>query len=143
MFNFFATPWTIASQTSLSFTISWSLLKLMPAESVRPSNHLILCRLVLLLLSIFPSIRVFSNQSALCIRWSTGVAAPASVLPMHIQDWFLLGWTGLISLLSKRLFKSLLQHHSSKTSILWCSAFFVVQLSHPYLTIRKTIALTI
>ena len=107
-----------------------------------PSNHLILCSLLLLPSSIFPSIRVFSNESALCSRGpNIGVSASTSVLPMNFQDWFPLGWTGWISLQS-RGFKSLLQHHSSKTSILLCSAFFVVQLSHPYMTNGKAVALT-
>ena len=175
---------------------SQSLLKLMSIESVMPSNHLILCRLLLLLPSIFPNIRVFSNESVLHIRWpkywrfsfsnlacmhalekemathssilawripgteepgglpSMGLhrvghdwsnlaaaAASASVLPMNIQDWFPLGWTGWISLQSKGLSR-LLQHHSSKASILQCSTFFIVQLSHPYITNGKTRALT-
>ena len=136
----FAAAWTEACQASLSITNSQSLLKFMSIESVMPSNHLILCRLLLLLPSIFPSIRVFSNESALCIRWPN-MGASASVLPKNSQDWFPLGLTGLISLQSKR-FKSLLQHHSSKASILWCSAFFLVQLSHPYMTTGKTITLT-
>ena len=128
------------SQDSLSITNSQSLLKLMSIESVMPSNHLILCHHLLLLPSIFPSIRVFSNKLALGIRWQS-IAASASVLPMNIQDRFPLGWTGWISLLSKRL-KSLLQHHSSKASVLWHSAFFIFLLSHPYMTTGKTIALT-
>ena len=120
----------------LSITISQSLLKLMSIESVMPSNHLILCHPLLLLPSIFPSIRVFSwfFESG---DQSIGVSASASVLPMNIQDWFPLGWTGWLSLLSKGL-----QHHSSKASIHRCSAFFTVQLSHPYMTTGKTIALT-
>ena len=90
----FATPWTAACQASLSITNSWSLPKLMSIESVMPSNHLILCRPLLLLPSIFPRIRVFSNELALCIGGqSIGVSAPTSVLPMNIQDWFPLGWT--------------------------------------------------
>ena len=136
----FAAAWTAACQASLSITNSQSLFKFMSIESVMPSNHLILCQLLLLLPSIFPSIRVFSNESALCIRWPN-MGASASVLPKNSQDWFPLGLTGLISLQSKR-FKSLLQHHSSKASILWCSAFFLVQLSHPYMTTGKTITLT-
>ena len=97
-------PWTAALHASLSFTISQSLLKLMPIESVMPSNHLILCRPLLLLPLIFPSIRVFSNESALLIRCQSIVAsASASVLPLNSQGWFPLGWTGLISLLSKGL----------------------------------------
>ena len=100
----FATPWTAACQASLSTTNSQSLLKLMSIESVMPSNHLILCCPFLLLPSIFPSIRVFSNESVLCIRGqSIGVSASTSVLPMNIQDWFPLGWTGCISLQSKGL----------------------------------------
>ena len=89
----FASPWTAARQASLSFTISWSLLRLMSIESVMPSNHLILCFPLLLLPSVFPSIRVFSNESALCIRWpqSIGVTDSASILPMNIQGWFPLG----------------------------------------------------
>ena len=100
----FATPWTATCQASLSFTISWSLHKSLSTESVMPSNHLILCRPLILLSSIFLSIRVFSNESTLCIRWpSIGASVSASVLPMNIQDWFPLGLTGLISLLSKGL----------------------------------------
>ena len=100
----FVTLWTTAHQASLSITDSQSLLKLMSIESVMPSNHLILCCPLLFLLSIFPSIRVFSNESVLCIRWrSIGVSASASVLPMYIQDWLPLGWTGWISLQSKGL----------------------------------------
>ena len=98
------TPWTAACRASLSFTIFQSLLKLMSIESVMPTNHLIFCHLLLLLPSIFPSIRVFSNELALCIRWpSIGVSASTSVLPMNTQDWSPLGWTGWISLQSKGL----------------------------------------
>ena len=105
-----------------------------------PSNHLILCGPLLLPPSIFPSIRVFSNESVLHIRWSsTGISASASVLPMNIQDWSPLGWTGWVSLQSKGLSRVF---NSSKASILWCSAFFIVQFSHPYMTTGKTIALT-
>ena len=96
----FVTPWTAARQASLSITNSRSLLKLMSIESVMPSNHLILCHPLLLLPSIFPSVRVFSKESVLCIRW-IGLSASASVLPMNIQDWSPLGWTGWISLQSK------------------------------------------
>ena len=93
----FVTPWIAARQASLSFTNSWSSPKPKSIESVMPSNHLILCRLLLLLPSIFLSIRVFSNESTLCIRWpNIGVSASASVLPMNIQDWYPLGWTGWI-----------------------------------------------
>ena len=112
-------------------------------ELVMPSNHLTLCRPLFLLPSIFPSIRVFSNESALHIRWpKIGVSASTSVLPVNARYWFPLGWTGWISLQSKGLSKSLLQHHSSKAPILLCSAFSVVQLSHPYMTTGKTTALT-
>ena len=138
----YATPWTAACQASLSITYSRSLIKLMSIKSVMPSNHLILCHPLFLLPSIFPRIRVFSNESVLPIRWSMGVSATASILPINIQDWFSLGWTGWISLHSKGL-SSLLQYHSSKASILLHSAFFIVQLSHPYMTTGKTIALTI
>ena len=126
----FATPWTAAHQASLSFTISWSLLKLMSIESMLPSNHLILCCPLLLLPSIFPRLRVFSNESVLCIRWSKYWSFSFSISPSYEHlglisfsiDWFdLLAVQGTL--------KSLLQHHSSKTSILWHSAFFVVQLS--------------
>ena len=139
----FKIPCTAAHQASLTITNSRSFLKLMTIESVMSSNHLVLCHPLLLLPSIFPSIRVFSNESVLCIRGpKIGVSASASVLPMNIQDWSPLGWTGWISLQFKGLSKSLLQHHSSKASILQCSAFFAVQLSHPYMTTGKTIALT-
>ena len=120
----FAAPWTAARQASLSITNSQSLLKLMSTESVMPSNHLSLCRPLLLLPSIFPSIRVFSNESALCIRWpSIRLSASASVLPMNVQDWFPLGLTDLISLKSKglsRVFSNItIQKHQ----------FFAAQLS--------------
>ena len=138
----FATSWTAACQTSLSITTSQSSLRLQSIESVMPSNHLILCRPLLLPPVIFASIRIFSNESVLPIRCqSIGDSAAASVLPMNIQDWSPLGWTGWISLHQGTL-KSLPQHHSSKASVLRCSAFFIVQLSHPYLTTGKTIALT-
>ena len=134
------TPWTAALQALLSITNSQSLLKLMCIKSVMPSN---LCCPLLILPSVFPSIRIFSNESALCIRWpkSIGVSGPASVLPVNIQDWFPLGSIGLISLQSKELSK-FSPNHSSKVSIFRCSAFFIVQLSHPYMTTRKTIAST-
>ena len=124
--------------------------------SVMPSNHFNLCHHLLLLPSILPSIRVFyyyyyyftvlygsfqMSQFFASGGQSIGVSASTSVLPMNIQDWFLLGWTGWISLQSKGL-KSFIRHHSSNASILWCSAFFIVQLSHPYMTTGKTIALT-
>ena len=138
-----ATPWTAAHQASLSSTNSLGLLKLLSIESAMPSNRLILCHALLLLPSIFPSIRVFSNESVLWIRWpNIGVSASTSVLPMNIQDWFPLGLTGWISLQSKGLSKSLLQHHSSKASVFRHWAFFIVQLSYPYMTTEKTIHLT-
>ena len=137
----FATPWTAACQASLSIANSQSLLKLMLIESVMLSNHFILCH-PLLLPSIFPSIRVFPmSQFFASGGQRIGVSASASVLPMIIQDWFPLGWTGWISLQSKGLSR-VFQHHSSKASILRLSAFFTVQLSHPYMTTGKTIALT-
>ena len=137
-----ATPWTAARQASLSITNSQSLLKLMSIELVMPSSHLILCRPLLLLPSIFPSIRVFSNESVLHIRWPEYWSFSFSISPSNnIQDWFPLGLTGWTSLQSKGL-SSLLQHHNSKASILWHSAFFIVQLSHPYMPTGKTIALT-
>ena len=102
----------------------------MSIELVMPSNYLILCCPLFLLPSIFSSIRVSSNESVLCIRWPT---ASASILPMNIQDWFPLGWISW----TQGILKSLLQHHSSKASILWCSALFMVQLSRPYITTWK------
>ena len=137
----FATPWVIACQASLSITNTQSLLKLMSIKSVMPSSHLILCYPLLLLPSISPSIRAFSMSKL--FAWggqSIGVSAFASVLPMNTQDWSPLGWTGWIFLQSKGL--SSLQHRSSKASIVQCSDFFIVQLSHPYMTTGKTIALT-
>ena len=135
-----ATPWTAARQASLSITNSQSLLKLTSIKSVIPSNRLILfCPL--LLPSIFPSIRVFSNGSVLHIRRPNRVSASASVLPMNSGlISFRMDWLDLLAVQGTP--KSLLQHHSSKASILQCSAFFIVQLSHPYMTTGKTIALT-
>ena len=118
----FATPWTVAHQASLSFTISWTLLKFLFTETVMPSNHLILCHPLLLLPSIFPKTRVFSNESVPSSSQSTGASASASasVLPMNIQGWFPLGLTDLISVPAVQgTLKSLLQHHSLKASILW------------------------
>ena len=143
------TPWTAARQASLSITNSWSLLKLMSIELVMPSNHLILCRPLPLLPSIFPSIRVFSSESVLCIRWpkywnfsfSISPSSEYSGLISFRMDWLDL-LAGRLSRDTQGTLKSLLQHHSSKASILQCSAFFIVQLSHPYMTIGKTIALT-
>ena len=136
------TPWTAACQSSLSFTISWSLLKLMSIESVMPSNHLILCRPLLLLPSIFPSIRVFSSESALRIRWSKHWSLSFSISPSSEYSGlisFRIDWFDLFAI--QRTLKSLLQHHSSEASVLQHSAFFVVQLSHPFMTTGKTIAL--
>ena len=128
------------STPCLSITNSQSLLKLMSLESVMPSNHLILCHPLSSCLQSFPASGSFAmSQFFASGGQSTGASASASVLPMNIQDWFPLGFTSLISLQSK----SLLQHHSSKASILQCSAFFMVQLSHPYVTVGETIALTI
>ena len=127
----FATPWTAARQASLSITNSQSLLKLMSIESVMPSNHLILCRPLLLLLSIFPSIRVFSNESALRIRWPKYWSFSFSVSPSSEYSGltsFRIDWLDLLAV--QGTLKNLPQHHSSKASILQCSAFFMVQLSH-------------
>ena len=138
----FEAPWTAACQVSLSFTVSRSLVKLMSIESAMPSNYLICCPL-LLFPSIFPSIRAFSNELTLHIRCqSMGVSVSAAVLPVDIQDWFPLGLTGLSILADQGTLKSLLHNHSSKASVLRCSVFFMVQLSHPYITTGKTIALT-
>ena len=139
----FATPWTAARQASLSIANSRSLLKPLSMELVMPSNHLILWRPLLLLPLIFPSIRVFSNESALCIRWLKYWSfnfniSPSNKYPGLIS--FRMDWLDLLSVQGS--LKSLLQHHSSKASILQQSAFFTVQLSHPYMTTGKTIALT-
>ena len=139
-FQLFATPWTAACQASLCFTVFWSLLKLMSIESMMPSNHLILC-CHLLLPSVFPSIRIISNELALYIMWpkywsfNISHSNKYSGLISFRIDWFdLLAVQGTL--------RSLLQHHGSKTSILWHSAFFMVQVSHRYMTTGKTIALT-
>ena len=140
----FATPWTVAHQASLSITNSWSLLKLMSIEQVMPSNHLILCRPLLLPPSIFPSIRVFSHESVLHIGWPKYWSFGFSISPSNQYSGlisFRMDWLDLLAVQGTP--KSLLQHHSSKTSILQCSAFFIVQLSHQYMTTGKTIALTI
>ena len=137
------TPWTAARQSSLSITNSRSLLKLMSTESVMPSNYLILCRPLLLLPSIFPSIRVFSNESVLHIRWPKYWSFSFSISPSNEYSGlisFRMDWFNLLAV--KGMLKSLLQHHSSKASIFQCSAFFIVQLSHPYMTTGKTIVLT-
>ena len=132
-----------ARQASLSITNSWSLLKLMSINSVITSNHLILCHPLFLLPSIFPSIRVFSNESVLCIRWPKYWSFRFSVSPFNEHPGlisFRMDWLDLLAV--QGTLKSLLQHHSSKVSILLCSAFFRVQLSYPYMTTGKTIALT-
>ena len=137
------TPWTAACLASLSITNSQSLLKLMSIESVMPSNHLILCRPLLLPPSIFPSIRVFSNGSVLYIRWPKDWHFSFSMSPSNEYSGlisFRMDWLDLLAV--QGTLKSLLQHHSSKASILRHSAFFMVQLSHPYMTTGKTIALS-
>ena len=137
------TSWTAARHASLSFTISWGLLKPMSIESVMPSNHLILCRFLLLLPSVFPSIRVFSNESALGIRWPKYWSFSLSISLSNEYSGlisFRIDWLDLLAV--QGTLKSLLQHHSSKPSILLRSAFFIVQLSHLYMTTGKTIALT-
>ena len=139
----FETPWTAACQVSLSISNFQSLLKLMSIESVMPSNHLILCHPLLLLPSIFPSIRVFSSESVLHIRWPKYWSFSFTISPSKEYSGlisFRVDWFDLLAL--QGALKSLLQHHSSKTSMLQHSAFFIVQLSHPYTTTRKTIALT-
>ena len=136
----FATPWTAARQASLSITNSRSLLKLMSIKSVMPSNYLIPCCFLLLLLSIFPSIRVSSNELVLCIRWPKYWSFSFSISPSNEHPSFRMDWLDLLAV--QGTLKSLLQHHSSKASILQHSAFFTVQLSHPYMTNGKTIALT-
>ena len=138
----FATPWTVARQGSLSITNSQSLLKLMSVESLMPSNHLILCH-PLLPPSIFPNIRVFSNESVLHIRWPKYWSFSFSISPSNEHPGlisFTMDWLDLLAV--QRTCKSLLPHHSSKASIFRCSAFFTVQLSHPYMTTGKTKALT-
>ena len=128
----FATPWTTARQASLSITNSWSLLKLMSIESVMPSNHLILCCRLFLLPSVFPSIRVFSNESVLRIRSPEYWSFSFSISPSNEYSGLISFRTDWLDLLSVQgILKSLLQHHSSKASILQHSAFFIVQLSYP------------
>ena len=139
----FVTSWTAARQASLSITNSQSLLKLMSIVSVMPSNHLILCRPLLLLPSIFPSIRVFSKKSVLHIRWPKHWSFSFSISPSNEYSGlisFRMDWLDLLAI--QRTLKSLFQHHSPKASILWCSAFLIVQLTHPYMTSGKIIALT-
>ena len=136
------TPWTAARQASLSITSSWSLLKLMSIELVMPSNHLILYRPLLLPPSIFPSIRVFSNESVLHIRWPKYWSFIFNISPSNEYSgliFFRMDWLDLPAV--QGTLKSLLQHHGSDASIPWHSAFFMVQLSHPYMTTGKTISL--
>ena len=138
----FETPWTAACQASLSVTNSQSLLNLISIGSVMASNHLTLCHPLLLLPSIFPSIRVFSNESALLIRWPKYRSFSFSISPSNEHLGlisFRMDWLDLLAV--QGILKSLLQHRSSKASILQCSAFFIVQLLHPYMTTGKTIAL--
>ena len=140
----FVTPWTVARQASLSITNSQSLPKFMSIKLVMPSKHLILCRPLLLLPSIFPSTRVFSNESALCIRWPKYWSFSFNSCPSNEHPGLIscrMDWLDLLSV--QGTLKSLLQHHSSKASLLRGSAFFIVQLSNPYTTTGKTIALTI
>ena len=144
MFQLFATPGTAAHQASLSFPISCSLLKLMSIVLMMPSNHLILCHPLFLLSSIFPSIKVFSTESVFCIRWPKywSLSFSFSISPSSEYSELIslrMDWLDFLSV--QGTLKSLLQHHSSKASILRCSAFFIVQLSHPYMTTGKTIAL--
>ena len=137
------TPWTAARQASLSITNSGSLLGLISIESVMPSNHLILCRTPLLLPSIFLNIRVFSNESVLCIRWPKYWSFSFSINPSNEYSGLIslrIDWFALLAV--QGTLKSLLQNHNPKASILQCSAFFMVQLSHLYMTTGKTIFLT-
>ena len=139
----FETPWIAARQTSLSITNSQSSPKLMSIESVMPSSHLILCRPLLLLPLVPPSIRVFSNESTLHMRWSKYWSFSFSISPSKEHPGLIslrMDWLDLLAV--QGTLKSLLQYHRSKTSILQCSALFTVQLSHPYMTTGKTIALT-
>ena len=139
----FVTPWTAASQASLSITNSRSLFKCMSIELVMPSNHLILCRPLLLPPSIIPSIRVFSNESALHIRWPKYWSFSLNISPSNEHPRlisFRMDWLDLLAF--QGTLKSLLQHHSSKASVFWHSASFIIQLSHPYMTTKKIIAST-
>ena len=136
----FVIPWTAACQASMSITNSWSLLRILSIETVMPSNHLILCHPLPLLPSIFPSIRVFSNESVLWIRgpkyWSFSLSNSSSKKYSGLIS-FRMDWLNLLAV--QGTLRNLFQHHSSKASILRCSAFFIVQLSHPYMTTGKTI----
>ena len=140
----FATSWTAEHQVFLSITNSWSLLKIISIESVMPLNHLIFCHPLLLPPSVFPSIRVFSNESVLRIRWPKDWTFSFSISPSNEHPGlisFRMDWLDLLTV--EGALKSLLQHHSSKASMFQCSAFFIVQLSHPYMTTGKTRALTL
>ena len=140
----FATSWIAARQASLSITISRSSLRFMTIESVMPSSHLILCHPLLLLLSIFSRIRVFFNESAFCIRWPKYWSFSFSISPSNEYSWlvsFMIDWFDLLAV--HGILQIFLQHHSSKASILWHSTFFMVHLSHLYMTTGKTIALTV
>ena len=140
----FVTPWTAARQASLSITNSRSLPKLMSIESVMPSNHLIFCRPLLHPPSVFPSIRVFSKESALQIRWPKYWSFSFSIRASNEYSGFISFRIDLFDLLEvQNTLKSLLQHHSSKASILWCSAIFIVQLAHPFMATGKIIDLAI
>ena len=141
--GFFATPWTVACQISLSITNSWRLFKLMSIELVMPSNHLILCHPLLLLPPIPPSIRDFSNESTLCMMWPKYRSFSFSISPSNEYSRLIslrMDWLDLLEI--QWTLQSLLQHHSSKASILRHSAFLIVQLSHPYMTTGRTIGLT-
>ena len=141
--EFFMTSWTALCRVPLSFTISQNLLRFMSTESLMLSNHLILCLSLLLLSSIFPSIRIFSSESDLLIRWTKSWHFYLSISPSSEYSGlisFRMDWLDLLAI--QGTLKNLLQHHSSKATILQCSAFFMVQLSHPYMTTGKTIALT-
>ena len=141
--QFFPTPRNAAHQASLSITNSQTLLKLMSIKLVMTSNHLIFCRPLLLLSSVFPSIRVFSSESVLCIRWPKYWSFSFSISPSNEYSGlisFRIDWFDLLAV--QATLKSLLQHRSSRASVLWCSAFLMAQFSHPYMTTGKTIALT-
>ena len=139
----FATPWTAACQKSLSFTISQNLLRFMSIELVMSSNHLILCHPLLLPPTIFPNIRVLSKKLALYIRWPKYWSFSFIISPSNEYSGlisFRIDWFDRLAV--QGVFKSFLQHYSSEASVLWCSAFFMIQISHPYMTTGKNIALT-
>ena len=138
----FERSWNAAHRGSLSSIISWTLLTLMSTEPAMPSNHLILCRPLLLLSSVFPSIRVFSNESVFHIRWPEYWSFSFSISPSHENSRLISFGTDWFDLAAQETLKSLLQHHSWKASVLWCSAFFMIQFSHPYMTTGKPISLT-